>query len=310
MTPNKLIEAVETIGEDPEVSRRELLGLNGRDDEEQDESSTPVRGSNTPTERVRLPGRAALFVSVTLVIGIAIISLLAMSGSVVADVADGNESIDPEGSVDPGSEADTEHDWFNIEPRTSIHTPYTTVTEDQEAIVEVSISNPSLNDQPVEAEISGSYPSGMSIAGENLGNAGGGQFTGSVTIAPGSERTITIRLAPNELSDFTVDGVFMYTHADTDRIDQTNLQRPFSVEVDDTENLPEINDESSNSSQDNEGGDTENPDDQNTNDGNSGESDRNETEFFNQIGSPAAGLIGLVAVIFMGIAIVGYHRQD
>jgi len=197
-----------------------------------------------------------------------------------------------ESAVAQSNDSDSD-DWFNVEPSTSIHTPHTTVTEDQEAIIELSISNPSLNDKAVVAEVSGSYPSGTSVTGENLVSVGGGQFSGSVTVEPGGDRTITVRLAPNELGDFTVDGSYMYTHEDTDRISQSSLQRPFDVE-----GLPDI-----------DGDDVVDDDDDVVEDDVDDVDDDDDVPIVDGE-SVSAGLIGLVAVLFLGVSVVVYARQS
>lgn len=188
---------------------------------------------------------------------------------------------------------ETSDDWFNLEPSTSIHTPETTITEDQVGIIEVTVSNPSLNDKTIEASVTGSYPSGTSVTGENLASTGGGQFTGEISVQPGSERTIQIRLAPNELSDFTVNGQVFYTHENTDRIDQTNLQRPFTVE-----GIPDDIGDDDDSSDD---GSSDDSNDQDDDDGTTPPPD---------IPEPSAALIGLVAVVFLGTGVVVYARKS
>jgi len=192
---------------------------------------------------------------------------------------------------------ETSDEWFSLEPSTSIHTPETTITEDQVGIIEVTVSNPSLNEKTVEASMTGSYPSGTSVTGENLASTGGGQFTGEISVQPGSERTIQIRLAPNELSDFTVNGQIFYTHENTDRIGQTNLQRPFSVEgiPDDVESDGTSDDGTSND------GTSDDSNDQDDDDG---------TTTPPSLPEPSAALIGLIAVVFLGSGVVMYARKS
>jgi len=182
---------------------------------------------------------------------------------------------------------ETNNDWFEVNPSTSIHTPETTITEDQVGIIEVTVSNPGLNEKTAEVSVTGSYPSGTSVTGENLASVGGGQFSGDVSVEPGSERTIQVRLAPNEINDFQVNGQIFITHENTDRIDQNSLQQPFTVE-----GIPEddvIEDDLENDDIENDSDDDQD----------------------NGIGvEPSAGLIGLIAVMFLGTGVILYARNS
>jgi len=186
-------------------------------------------------------------------------------------------------NAEPMSNNETNGDWFEMDPSTSIHTPERTITEDQVGIIEVSVSNPGLNDKTAEVSMTGSYPSGTSVTGENLASVGGGQFTGDITVQPGSERTIQVRLEPNEINDFQVTGQVFVTHENTDTISQDSLERSFTVE-----GIPEDIDDEIDDVEDDETDDQDN----------------------GPIAEPSAGLIGLIAVIFLGSGVLLYARNS
>lgn len=100
--------------------------------------------------------------------------LVATGGVAAGDTTDNQtKETNPEESVEqlelPETVGDDEHSlgedselddgWFEVEPRTPIDTPYESVAKDQEAIIEVSVTKPSFNNNRTGAELSGSYSS-------------------------------------------------------------------------------------------------------------------------------------------------------
>ena len=79
------------------------------------------------------------------------------------------------------------------------------ITNVQDGLVEIFISNPRVNDVTVEAEVFISVPSGIHVYGESFGAAAAaGTVRGDFVMAPGSSRTIPIYIKAENLGTFFV----------------------------------------------------------------------------------------------------------
>ncbi|MCZ7383036.1 MAG: PGF-CTERM sorting domain-containing protein [Candidatus Methanoperedens sp.] len=84
---------------------------------------------------------------------------------------------------------------FRVGPSVTLRPVTDVIDTNQDGIVELFMSNPSLNDVTLNVDAQISVPSGIHVSGENFGqSAGAGVVAGTFSVPPGKSRTISLNV--------------------------------------------------------------------------------------------------------------------
>jgi len=120
---------------------------------------------------------------------------------------------------------------FRVAPTVTLRPVNDVIDKSQDGIVELYMSNPSLNDVTLTADVQVSLPSGIHVYGESFGyGAAAGTVAGKFTVPPGTVRTIHINIKSEKVGAFTVHFTGLYwPDDDKDAFQQVSLTHPFTV---------------------------------------------------------------------------------
>ncbi|VVB87695.1 Uncharacterised protein [uncultured archaeon] len=95
----------------------------------------------------------------------------------------------------------------------SLHREKTNVVVGEDVLLRLSVVN--LITKPVmSVQVIIKPPSGMSVSSTEFTQGAAGQYTSTYKLEPGATRDIEVRLKPNEIGDFTVEGWVVYYFGD------------------------------------------------------------------------------------------------
>jgi hypothetical protein len=123
---------------------------------------------------------------------------------------------------------------FRVGPTFRLRPVIDVIDTSRDAIVELYIDNPSLNDVTLHAEVRVSVPAGIHIHGEGFGLAGAaGTVYGTFDVPPGIVRTVTILIKADEsarLGPYTLHFSGLYYPGDNkDLYNPISLTHPITV---------------------------------------------------------------------------------
>ncbi|MBI4361931.1 MAG: hypothetical protein HY558_02020 [Euryarchaeota archaeon] len=100
--------------------------------------------------------------------------------------------------------------YFREKPSVSLTSTKTSASVGEDALLGLSIVNPSVNDYDMTADILIRVPSGVSAESSSFAAGGANQFIGTFTVKPGQPRYITLRVKANEPGEKTIQGTATY----------------------------------------------------------------------------------------------------
>jgi hypothetical protein len=94
---------------------------------------------------------------------------------------------------------------FRVGPTVRLRPLNSEIDKSQDGLVELFLSNPSVNECPMEFDLEVSVPSDIYIYAEDGSLSGGaGAVTGHFTMPPGSSRTVTLHIKGENVGTFSV----------------------------------------------------------------------------------------------------------
>lgn len=120
---------------------------------------------------------------------------------------------------------------FRVGPMVKLRPLNDEINKSADGLVELFMSNPTLNDVTLHVDAYVSAPSGIYIYGEGFGQAtAAGTVYGSFDLPPGNPRTIKLYIKGEKIGDFFVDFSGLYYPDDNkDAYNILSLQHPFKV---------------------------------------------------------------------------------
>ncbi|MBI4361688.1 MAG: hypothetical protein HY558_00790 [Euryarchaeota archaeon] len=100
--------------------------------------------------------------------------------------------------------------YWRDKPSVSLTSTKSTAAVGQDALLSLSIINPTVNDYDMVADIVIRTPSGVSVEGSSFAAGGANQFIGTFTVKPGQPQYITLRVKANEAGEKVVQGTATY----------------------------------------------------------------------------------------------------
>lgn len=120
---------------------------------------------------------------------------------------------------------------FRVGPVVKLRPLNDEVNKSADGLVELFMSNPSLNDVTLHVDAYVSAPSGIYVYGQGFGQAGAaGTVYGTFDVPPGTARTVYMNIKGEKVGEFFIDFKGLYYPDDNkDAYNPISLQHPFKV---------------------------------------------------------------------------------
>jgi hypothetical protein len=165
----------------------------------------------------RLVIMAAVVMSVAVgASGISAAAVESPTDPIQIEQADGNSTASPD---------------FEVAPTVDLSLQSGTVTADNPGQIELYMDNSRFNDQAVLVELRLEVPPGTEVTGGNFfEGSGANTVRAEFTIDPGTERTTTANIYPDQTGDYYIDAIALYQAEGGDDINQQIQSYPMVVE--------------------------------------------------------------------------------